>query len=97
VAEGRAPEDKTYTARATRMSYSQAKDLLILEGDGRTDAELFLQQTKAGIPARTAAQKMLFWTQTHRVKIEGARSMEMNQFPGQSKGKFSLPGVPGLR
>jgi lipopolysaccharide export system protein LptA len=97
VAEGRASQGKSYTARAIRMSYSQAKDLLVLEGDGRTDAELFLQQTTGGVPARSAAQKMLFWTQTHRVKIEGARSLEVNQFPGQPNGKFTLPGIPGVR
>ena len=33
------------------MSYSEAKDLMILEGDGRSDAELFRQEnsgTRAG-------------------------------------------------
>ena len=30
-----------FTGRAARISYDRSKDLLILEGDGRTDAELY--------------------------------------------------------
>jgi hypothetical protein len=98
VAEGKSQDGKSYTARAIRMSYAQAKDLLVLEGDGRSDAELFLQDRDGGIPKRTAAQEILFKTQTHWTKIVGARSLEVNQFPGQpGKNQFRLPGLPGGR
>ena len=36
-------EGSTFTARAHRLTYAEEKDLLVLEGDGRTDAQLFRQ------------------------------------------------------
>ena len=36
-------EGTTFTARGNRITYSEAKDLLILEGNGRNNAELFRQ------------------------------------------------------
>ena len=43
-------EGTTFTARGSRITYSEAKDLLILKGDGRSDAELF-QQPQPGAEA----------------------------------------------
>ena len=41
-------EGTNFTARCARLTYAQAKELLILEGDGRSDAELFKQEGEGG-------------------------------------------------
>ena len=70
----------TFTARGHRITYTQAKDLLILEGDGRNDAQL-LRQQKPGLPqSRLAAGKFLYWIKTQQWDISGARSLEIGGF-----------------
>ena len=75
---------KTFTARGARMTYSEGKGLLVLEGDGRNDAELFRQELVGGPRAQTSARKILFWPRTEQVRVEGARSFESGALP-QSK------------
>ena len=86
VAEGSTPTDKhtlvSYTARAWRMSYSQLKDLMVLEGDGRADAALFREEHEGSQPMRLAAQKILYWIQQNHASVEGAHSLDLNQMPG---------------
>ena len=41
-----------FTARAAHITYDQKKDLMILEGDGRTDAELYRQLAAGAAPPR---------------------------------------------
>ncbi len=79
-------ESAVYTARAIRMTYSEAKDLLVLEGDGRSDAQLFRQQQIGGPLAKAAAQRILFWPGTNRLKVDGARSLELSQFQSPPAG-----------
>ncbi len=74
-------EGNTFTARAIRMTYTEAKDLLVLEGDGRTDAELFRQQQIGGPTSKAAARKILYWPSTKQIKVIGAKSLELSQFP----------------
>jgi lipopolysaccharide export system protein LptA len=75
-------EGTTFTARGNRITYAEAKDLLVLEGDGRSDAELF-RQPLPGVPtSKAAARKILYWPKTNRLKVDGARSLELSQFPG---------------
>ncbi|MGA2033279.1 MAG: hypothetical protein ABSG68_13555 [Thermoguttaceae bacterium] len=76
-------ESTVFTARGIRMSYAEIKDLLILEGDGRTDAELYRQQHPGSTESRAAAQKIFFWPKTNRVSVAGLHPSEFNQFPGQ--------------
>jgi len=73
-------ESSTFTARAIRITYAEAKDLLVLEGDGRSDAELFRQQWIGGPTSRAAAEKIFYWPKTNRLKVAGARSLEMENF-----------------
>ena len=80
VAEGRM-QDVNFTALAIRMSYAEAKDLLVLEGDGRTDAELFRQEHVGSAASRAAARKIFYWPKSNRFKIDGARSLDFSQPP----------------
>ncbi len=83
VAEG-ASNGSLFTARASRLTHDEAKDLLILEGDGRTDAQLFRQASAGSVPSTTLARKIFFWRSSGRVDIDGARSLQFNQMPGGS-------------
>jgi hypothetical protein len=77
VAEGNTVvEGTTYTARAHRISYAEAKDLLILEGDGRNDAELFRQLQKGGEVSKVVARQISYWPKTNRSRINDLRSVE---------------------
>ncbi|MBU4273395.1 MAG: hypothetical protein KKA28_16170 [Planctomycetes bacterium] len=74
-------EGTTFTARGHRITYGEAKDLLVLEGDGRNDAELFRQLKLGTPPSRVAARKILYWPKTKRLKLIDARSLEIGRFP----------------
>jgi hypothetical protein len=81
VAEG-ASNGSLFTALANRLTYAEYKDLLILEGDGRTDAQLF-RQTSPGSPASTmSGQKIYFWPTSKRAYVEAAHGLQFNQTPG---------------
>ena len=74
-------EGNQYTARAARASYTEAKDLLILEGDGHTDARLFRQQYVGGPLATASGRTIQYWPRLDRVSGAGIQSVEMNQLP----------------
>jgi len=78
VAEGNTlVEGTNFTARAPRLTYAQAKDLLVIEGDGRTDAVLY-HQDRAGSPrSDTSARRFMVWPSTNRVQIDGATFLEL--------------------
>jgi hypothetical protein len=80
IAEGNTVvEGSSFTARALRITYAQAKELLILEGNGRTDAQLFYQR-QAGAPYyKVPARQIWYWRDTGRVNVVDARSVELNQ------------------
>lgn len=61
--------DQTFFARADRLSYAAAKDLMILQGDGRAPAEFSRQN-----PYWTGSGgKIFYWPKTKRFKVEGAQ------------------------
>jgi hypothetical protein len=71
-----------FTARGHRISYTKAKNLLKLEGDGRTNAELF-RQLQPGAPfSRTTAQKFQYNIETGEINIINGGPMEIN--PGKN-------------
>lgn len=73
-------EGKTFTATAERMTYTQAKDLIVLEGDGRSDAELWRQSRVGGPTEHAAARKILFWQRENRAQVDDARFLDLSQF-----------------
>jgi hypothetical protein len=72
-------EAKNFTARSNRMTYAEAKDLLVLEGDGRRDAELYRQDHPGAPDSSTIARKILFWRSTNRVSVNDARFFNLDQ------------------
>jgi lipopolysaccharide export system protein LptA len=76
-------EGKMFNASGHRMTYDHAKDLLILEGTGRADAELFYQKRAGAPPQHAKMGKIRFRRSTNQIQIDDARSVEFNQFPTQ--------------
>ena len=85
-------EGETFTARSTRLSWSEAKDLLVFEGDGRSDAQLFRQERVGGPTSSASAGKILYWRALNRVDVEDARFLDLDQVSGAGRG-LSVPGM----
>ena len=87
-----------FTARAARISYDQKKDLLILEGDGRTDAELYRQLTPGGAVSKAAATEDLLLAQDQSFATStGPARWSSTRPPATGTNKkngLPLPGVP---
>ena len=74
-------ENSTFTARGNRVTYSQVKDWLILEGNGYAPAELTFQEYIGAAPRSCAATKIHFHPKTKEVEIDDFRAMQMNALP----------------
>ena len=89
--EGLNFDGQSFFARATHLKYSQAKDLVILEGDGRTDAELSRQE-RIGAPVNsTQSRKIYYWRTTGRVQVDDAQHFDFDMLP---EGHGSQPAPP---
>jgi hypothetical protein len=97
-------EGESFTARSARLTWSEGKDLLVFEGDGRSDAQLFRQVQVGGRPSSASAGKILFWRALNRVEVEDARFLDLDQLrgaggpaagglPAPSPGTRVLPGT----
>jgi len=79
-------EGESFTGRSSRLRWSEAKDLIVFEGDGRTDAQLY-RQMKVGAPTSTAsAGKILFWRSLDRIDIHDARYLDLDQINASATG-----------
>ncbi len=87
-------EGDTFTARSGRLSWSEAKDLLVFEGDGRSGAQLY-RQMHVGAPTSTAsAGRILYWRGVNRVQTDDVRYLDFDQLGGPSAG-LAIPGMGG--
>jgi hypothetical protein len=78
VAEGNTlVEGTNFTARAPRLTYAQAKDLLVVEGDARSDARLYHQESPGKPRSDTSARRFMVWPSTNRVQVDGAAFLEL--------------------
>lgn len=69
-------EGKSFTARGARISYARAKNMLVLEGDGRSDAELWLNSS---VNPDAAAQQIRFWTDSYRFSVDRGKYLNLSQ------------------
>lgn len=72
-------EGRGFTARASRIGYQDEKQLLVLEGDGRQDAELTRQPRPGGPQSNLKARKIMYWKFDNRVEVDDARMLDLNQ------------------
>ena len=69
-------EGANFTARAHRLAYDQAKDQLVLEGDGQTDARLWREEPGKS-RQEMSARKIQYEPSRNRVNIQGANTIEL--------------------
>lgn len=67
-------EGDAFSARAWRVAYAKAKELVILEGDGRVDAELW---RKGSSTPDFAAKEIRFWTTNQSIQVDGGRYLTL--------------------
>lgn len=75
-------EGRTFNAHAERLKYAEAKDLVVLEGDGRRDAELWRQEQLGGERSHAAARQIWFWRGDNRIEVDDAKFIDLSQFGG---------------
>ncbi len=85
-------EGATFRALANRMTYAEAKDLLVLEGDGRNDAELYRQERVGAPPTKIAARKILYWRMANQVSVNDARFFDLDQGTAPAAPPSMTPG-----
>lgn len=73
-------EGRAFTARAHRISYTEEKDLLVLEGDGRSPAELFHQTRVGGTVSRFAGRKILYGRTNNQIQVDDAQYLDLSEF-----------------
>ncbi|MDZ4819748.1 MAG: hypothetical protein SGJ20_12335 [Planctomycetota bacterium] len=76
------PEGSQFRATAERLSYAESKGQMVLEGNGRNDAVIYLQDA-TGRESRSAYTKINFWPDTMRIESPGLRSMTTDLSPLQ--------------
>ncbi|MGV3605826.1 MAG: hypothetical protein ACO1RA_05415 [Planctomycetaceae bacterium] len=74
-------DGKSFTARAARIGYVSNKDQLILEGDGRTDAELWHRPTPTSQPSYTAARKITYRRANNALEVDGGKVLDIGSLP----------------
>lgn len=74
-------EGTNFTARADRMTYAEAKDLLVLEGTGRADAVLTRQSKVGGPSSKASARKIQFWRSSNTVEVDDYKSLDVTGLP----------------
>jgi hypothetical protein len=68
-------------ARADRVTYTEAKDLIILEGTARNDAWIFHQTEIGGPVDKFNARKILYWRTDGNLQIDDGKSFNLNHWP----------------
>ena len=66
-----------FVARALRITYDQSKGLMVLEGDGRVDASLYLQRRPGERPEEHRARTISFWPETKEFKYDKMRVLDL--------------------
>lgn len=74
-------QNESFVAKGNHIKYAQEKELVILEGDGRTDAELIRWNGSGADGQRATSRKIDFWLATKerppRVQVDGARHLDL--------------------
>ncbi len=78
LAEGNAVvEGNTFTARAAKLKYTQSKGLLVLEGNGRSEAQLNYRAQPNSPDSKMSAGEIRFWPSSNRVEVNNAKSIDL--------------------
>ena len=89
-------EGESFTARSARLTWSEAKDLLVFEGDGRSDAQLYRQAKVGAATSSASAGKILYWRAINRVDVDDARYLDLDQLNAGAGGIGGGLRTPGF-
>jgi hypothetical protein len=89
-------EGESFTARSARLTWSEAKDLLVFEGDGRSDAQLYRQVKVGAATSSASAGKILYWRALNRVDVDDARFIDLDQLNAGASGAGGGLRAPGF-
>jgi len=89
-------EGESFTARSARLTWSEAKDLLVFEGDGRSDAQLYRQVKVGAATSSASAGKILYWRALNRVDVDDARFLDLDQLNAGAGGIGGGLRTPGF-
>ncbi len=78
-------QNESFVAKGDHIKYAQEKELVILQGDGRNDAQL-IRWNRGGVDGeRATSRKIDFWlgnqTRPPRVYVDGARHIDLTMPP----------------
>jgi hypothetical protein len=77
--DGQGVDGDMFTAQAARLTYSEGKDMLVLLGDGRSDAQLLRQERAGAVPSQLRAGEIQYWPTERRSNIPSMRSINASQ------------------
>ncbi len=81
--EGKTTNGQMFAARAHRLSFDPAKDLLMLQGDSRSEAQLFYQRRPGAARSTLGpARQIKFWPKTNRYKLDGVGMIDFQDLGG---------------
>jgi hypothetical protein len=70
-----------FTAQGSRLSYDEAKDLLILRGEGRQYARLSMQSQPGAERTEIPMREIQYSRKTKRLKADAVQSLQLNAIP----------------
>ncbi len=74
-------EGQQFKAEAHRLSYDQSKDLLVMEGSGRSDVHLVRQSAPGGPKQETSAAKVRYSPSANTVQVNGMKMLNLGSLP----------------
>ncbi|WP_146119073.1 hypothetical protein [Blastopirellula marina] len=87
-------QGKMYNAWADRISYSTAKHMLTISGNGRNAAQLSYQQRIGGARQTATAGKIHYWPDTRAMELFDGKEVNIS---GIKTNNVDIPKIPGLR
>ncbi len=81
MVEGKTPTGQLFAAKGERLSYDQAKDMVILHGDGRADAQLWHQSQIDGPRNTVSAQRIRYSPGQNSYELGGVNMLDFSVGP----------------
>jgi lipopolysaccharide export system protein LptA len=83
-------DGQKFRAWASRLTFTQAKDLIVLEGNGRSDARLWHEPRPGAPHTETAARHIQFSPSTQQLQVTGIRGVDV-QVPQNTRRPEARP------
>jgi lipopolysaccharide export system protein LptA len=78
-------EGKKFVAQAARIGYSSDKDQLVISGEGRSLAQIWLRNKPDERPSHSEAGRFLYQRRTNTLEIDGGRAIDVGSLPRRDR------------